>query len=199
MIRRFFLKKPPNKIRFFFVGFPCGSAGKESTCIVGDLGSTHGLGRSPGERKGYPLQYSGLENSKGLQTVRHDWVTFTFLSNTGWGHHWESRRQAQSWILRVSSTGSHHQLQLSWPSSEMKIIITVSELLRNYGELPVSSFLSSHFPCLFPLFFSPFFPFSSLIILFINMYINYASHLSVFYLNINSIFNRPSTVHIQIY
>ena len=43
--------------------FLCGSAGKESTCSAGDLGLTPGLGRSPGEGKGYPLQYSGLENS----------------------------------------------------------------------------------------------------------------------------------------
>ena len=46
-----------------FVGFPGGSAGKESTCNAGDLGSIPGLRRSPGEGKGYPLQYSGLENS----------------------------------------------------------------------------------------------------------------------------------------
>ena len=39
------------------------SAGKESPCNVGDLCSIPGLGRSPGEEKGYPLQYSGLENS----------------------------------------------------------------------------------------------------------------------------------------
>ena len=45
------------------LGFPCFSAGKESACSVGDLGSTPVLGRSPGEGKGYPLQYSGLENS----------------------------------------------------------------------------------------------------------------------------------------
>ena len=45
------------------IGFPCGSAGKESTCNAGDLGSIPGLGRSPGVGKGYPLQYSGLENS----------------------------------------------------------------------------------------------------------------------------------------
>ena len=45
------------------MGFPCGSAGKESTCEAGDLGSIPGLGRSPGEGKGYLLQYSGLENS----------------------------------------------------------------------------------------------------------------------------------------
>ena len=35
---------------------------KESTCIAGDLGLIPGLGRSPGEGIGYPLQYSGLEN-----------------------------------------------------------------------------------------------------------------------------------------
>ena len=46
-----------------FLGFPCGSAGKEFTCNVGYLGSILGLGRSPGEGKGYPLQYSSLENS----------------------------------------------------------------------------------------------------------------------------------------
>ena len=46
-----------------FLGFPGGSAGKESACNAGDLGSIPGWGRSPGEGIGYPLQYSGLENS----------------------------------------------------------------------------------------------------------------------------------------
>ena len=46
-----------------FLGFPHGSADKESACNVGDLGSIPELGRSPREGKGYPLQYSGLENS----------------------------------------------------------------------------------------------------------------------------------------
>ena len=41
---------------------PCGSAGKESACNVQDLGSVPGSGRAPGEGKGYPLQYSVLEN-----------------------------------------------------------------------------------------------------------------------------------------
>ena len=45
------------------MGFPGGSVGKESACNVRDLGSIPGLGRSPGEGKGYPLPYSGLENS----------------------------------------------------------------------------------------------------------------------------------------
>ena len=44
-------------------GFPCDSDGKESACNVGELGSIPGLGSSPEEGKGYPLQYSGLENS----------------------------------------------------------------------------------------------------------------------------------------
>jgi len=47
-----------------FLGFPCGSAGKESACNAGDLGWIPGLGRSLGEGKGYPLQFSCLENSK---------------------------------------------------------------------------------------------------------------------------------------
>ena len=48
-------------------GLPGGSDGKGSDCNAGDLGSIPGLGRSPGEGKGYPLQYSGLENSM-------DWI-----------------------------------------------------------------------------------------------------------------------------
>ena len=45
------------------MGCPCGSAGKKFACNVGDLGSIPGFQKSPGEGKGYPLQYSGLENS----------------------------------------------------------------------------------------------------------------------------------------
>jgi len=52
-----------------FLGFPAGSAVKESACNVGDLGSIYGLGRLPGVGKGYPLQYSGLENS--MDSVVH--------------------------------------------------------------------------------------------------------------------------------
>ena len=44
------------------MGFPDSSVGKESVCNARDLGSIPGLGRSPGGGKGYPLQYSGLEN-----------------------------------------------------------------------------------------------------------------------------------------
>ena len=49
--------------RSFCQGSSDSSVGKESACNVGDLGLFPGLGRSPGEGKGYPLQYSVLENS----------------------------------------------------------------------------------------------------------------------------------------
>ena len=62
--------------------FPCGSAGKESACNAGDLGSIPGLGRFPGEGKGYPLQYSGLENSMGciVHGVTNGQTRLTFTS-----------------------------------------------------------------------------------------------------------------------
>ena len=63
-----------------FLGFPCGSAGKESAYKVGDLRLIPGLGRSPGDGKSYPLQYSGLENSMGsiVYEVTELDATFTF-------------------------------------------------------------------------------------------------------------------------
>ena len=51
-------------------GFPGGSASKEFACNAGDLDSITGFGRSPGEGKGYPLQYSGLENSSDCTIYR---------------------------------------------------------------------------------------------------------------------------------
>ena len=71
--------------------FPCGSAGKESTCNVGDLGSTPGLGRSPADGNGYPLQYPGLDNSMDCivpgvaksQTRLSDFHSFTHSSDWG--------------------------------------------------------------------------------------------------------------------
>ena len=60
----------------FIGGFPCGSAGKESACNAGDLGTIPGLGRSPGEENSYPLQYFGLENSMDsiVHGVRKSWT-----------------------------------------------------------------------------------------------------------------------------
>ena len=70
-----------------FLGFPGGSAGKESACNAGDLGSIPGLGRSPGEGKGHPLQSSGLEISMDciVHRVAKSWTRlsdFHFLSQS---------------------------------------------------------------------------------------------------------------------
>ena len=55
-------------------GFPGGSAGKESTCNVGDLGLIPGLGRSTGEGNNYPSHYSGLDNSMEVHGVAKTWA-----------------------------------------------------------------------------------------------------------------------------
>ena len=70
-----------------YQGFPGGSDGKESACNAGDQGSIPGLGRSPEEGNGNPLQHSCLENPMdrgacratvhGVERVRCDWATFT--------------------------------------------------------------------------------------------------------------------------
>ena len=75
-------------------GFPGGSASKESACNAGDLGSILGLGRSPGEVKGYPLQYSGLENS---------------MDCSPWG------RKESDTTERLSFTGEAGSLPQSFP------------------------------------------------------------------------------------
>ena len=74
-----------------FLDFPCGSAGKESACNAGDLGSIPGLGRSPEEGKGYLLQYSDLENIMDCispwgpeDSDNFHWATFTFKVTAWW-------------------------------------------------------------------------------------------------------------------
>ena len=83
------------------LGFPGGSTGKESACSAGDLGSVPGLGRSPGEGKGYPLQYSGLENSRDY-IVHGVTKSRTRLSN----FHFQNRKFP---LLRALST-EHNKL-----------------------------------------------------------------------------------------
>ena len=79
------LKKLVCKNSYIPLASPGASAGKESACSEEDLGLIPGLGRSPGEGKGYPLQYSGLENSmdyprghKELDTTEQLSLTFIY-------------------------------------------------------------------------------------------------------------------------
>ena len=75
------------------MSFLCGSANKEFTCNAGDLGSIPGLGRSPGEGKGYLLQYSRLQNS----------MDYMY---SPWGHE-ESDMTEQLSLSRVLSVWTH--------------------------------------------------------------------------------------------
>ena len=59
----------PILVTLWEVGFPGGSDSKESACNMGDLGLIPGLGRSPGEGHGNPLQYSCLENPHGYRSL----------------------------------------------------------------------------------------------------------------------------------
>ena len=81
-------------------GFPGGSEGKESACNARDLCSLPGLGRFPGEGNGYPLQYSGLKNSRGcipwgcrVDTIEQ-LITFrsfrAFVDSLTWADTWNS-------------------------------------------------------------------------------------------------------------
>ena len=75
-------------------GFPCGSADKESNCSGGNWGLIPGFGRSPGEGKGYPFQYSGLENS--TDCIVHGVAkSRTRLSDFHSTHLWERSRRTR--------------------------------------------------------------------------------------------------------
>ena len=85
-----------------------GSAGKESTCNVRDPGSIPGLGRSPREGKGYPLQYSGLENSMDciVHRVTKSWTQlWKILQEMGIPDH-------LTCLLRNLYAGQKQQLEL---------------------------------------------------------------------------------------
>ena len=84
------------------LGFPGGSAGKESACNAGDLGLIPELGRSPGEEKGYPLQYSDLENSMD-STVHEVTESQTRLSNFHFHFSNISPDRTQTQVLRLQA------------------------------------------------------------------------------------------------
>ena len=107
------------------MGFPCGSAGKESAGNVGDLGLIPGLGRSPGEGKGYPLQYSGLEISMdykesdmteikdrtGFKIARRNINNLRYTNDTILTA--ESEEELQSLLMKVKEESEKVGLKLS--------------------------------------------------------------------------------------
>ena len=88
-----------------FLCLPCGSADKESACNAGDLGLIPGLGRSPEEGKGYPLQYSGLKNS--MDSIVHGVAkSWTRLSNFHF-HFLEANRKPLTGGYQGRDMGCH--------------------------------------------------------------------------------------------
>ena len=92
-------------------GFPDGSDGEESACNAGDVGSVPGWGRSPGEGNGYPLHYSGLENSMD----RGNW-------QAPWGH---KESDTTEWLTLFSLP--FHCPKLWWISFVMTVLLDGKE------------------------------------------------------------------------
>ena len=107
-----------------FLGFPCGSEGKESTCNMGDLGSIPGLGRSPGEGNGYQLQYSGLENS--MNCIVHG-VT-------------KNRTQLSDFHFQVSTKSA----ALAWWNHYFHVAAGKSSKSKKFGEVMHGGWHSKH-------------------------------------------------------
>ena len=104
-----------------FLGFPCGSAGKESACNVEDLGLIPGLGRPSGEGKGYSLQYSGLENPWGCKELdRTERLSISkkfhseFCVIISWLNKCSSK-QCKKWLCFISLTP--HLRTVPWATS----------------------------------------------------------------------------------
>ena len=109
-----------------FLGFPHDSAGKESACNVGNLGSVPGLGRSSGEGKGYPLQYSGLENSMNfiVRGVAKSWIWLgNFHNNVVCTVAISLHRGTKGMLHTMYSTGFTNWGTLSGISYKQQIIV----------------------------------------------------------------------------
>ena len=119
------------------MGFLCGSAGKESSCNVVDLGLIPGLRRSLGKGNGYPLQYSGLENSMGC-TVRgghKESDTTEKLSLSASGHlpgqgHLPAQTVCAFLKISAAPLAMHRLIRLS-PLSTGPSVLTSSESRKN--------------------------------------------------------------------
>ena len=113
-----------------FLCCACGSAGKESACNVADQGLVPGWGRSPGEDKGYPLQYSGLESPMDGpwgRRVGHGWAAFTSLAlSAAPPALWAPRQEFElPWCQRAGSgfAGSLHRFPLFTVISDCLLIV----------------------------------------------------------------------------
>ena len=137
--------------------FPDSSAGKESACNVRDPGLIPGLGRSPGERKGYPLQYSGLENSMdcivhGITKRRTRLSDFTMPTSTVlWISSLEPPLECclccdwKAWFFKHCWLSLQHTVLLSWKSKKFFPVLG-SSVLKDHFECTVSALIFNLWP-----------------------------------------------------
>ena len=118
--------------------FPDNSVGKESTCNAGDPGLIPGSGRSPGEGKGYPLQYSGLENSMDciVHGIEKSWTRLSnfhlhlqcVLHLDYWIHQWMTQALRvlpytevwDWWFYKASPYSCRTSLQVCFPQEILR-------------------------------------------------------------------------------
>ena len=110
-------------------GFPCGSVGEESTHNAEDLGPIPGLGRSPGEGKGYALQDSGLENSMdyivhGVTKSRTRLSDFHFTSLLQEGLNWGEKNYFLSSAQNLKEKGGSSFIRKKEESFKFEILKT---------------------------------------------------------------------------
>ena len=130
--------------------FPGGSDGKESACEVGDLVLIPGLGRSPGEGNGYPLQYSGLENSMDRGTwqatvhgVTKSWTFSAGLDESGGikiaRRNTNNLRQADDNVLMAKSEEELQSLLMEVKEGEKAGLKLNVQKTKNMASGPITS------------------------------------------------------------
>ena len=131
-----------------FLGFPCGSAGKESTFNARDLRLIPGLGRSPGEGSGCSLQFSGLENSMDFivcavaknQTQLSDFHLLNLSASMG-RHIWRIMTDHRLFLLSIS-----YALSSAWALGWKVRNHNIETFLSNFKGVCVYKRLSAIFP-----------------------------------------------------
>ena len=123
--------------------FPHSSVGKESACNAGDLGSIPALLRSPGEGKGYPLQYSGLENFMDciVHGIAKNWTRLSNFTFTFHFHALEKEMATHSSVLawRIPGMGEpgglpsmgSHRVGHDWSGLAAAAAATASTINQN--------------------------------------------------------------------
>ena len=137
---------------FTTCGLPGGSAGKESACNVGGLGLIPRLGRSPGERNGYPLQHSDLENS--MDSIVHEVAkNQTQPSNFHFHHMWPTAQpQKLQWPQQQYFLNLHYSpmLMSTQPQTCNFLCVSIQSSKRKSQTVPawliIGSSGASEFP-----------------------------------------------------